>query len=48
MSLVSASRKAIVETISKQLEYVAKGHITTQTILFEFKTALVPLSSLVL
>ena len=28
------SRKATVETISKQLEYITKGHIATQTILF--------------
>ena len=31
---------ATVEIISKQLEYVTKGHIATQTILFKFKTAL--------
>ena len=34
MSLVCESRKAIVETISKQLEYVIKGHIAKQTLLF--------------
>ena len=34
ISLVRKSRKAIVETISKQLEYVTKGHIATQIILF--------------
>ena len=33
MSLVCASRKSKVETISKQLEYVTKGHVATQTIL---------------
>ena len=32
--------KVTVETISKQLEYVTKGHIATQTTLFKFKTAL--------
>ena len=34
MSLIRESRKAIVETISKQLEYVTKSHIAMQTILF--------------
>ena len=29
-----------VDTILKQLEYVTKDHIATQTILFKFKTAL--------
>ena len=29
-----------VDTISKQLEYVTKDHIGTQTILFKFKIAL--------
>ena len=39
MSLVSES--SIVETISKQLEYVTKGHIAMHTILFfKFKMAL--------
>ena len=28
------TRKAIVKTISKQLEYITKGHIAMQTILF--------------
>ena len=46
MSLICES--TTVETILKQLEYVTKGHIATQTILFKFKTALVPFSSLVL
>ena len=32
MSLVHESRKATVETISKQLEYITKSHIATQTI----------------
>ena len=31
---------ATVETISKQLEYVTKGHIAKQTIFFKFKMAL--------
>ena len=36
MSLVHATRKATVETShSKQLEYVTKGHIAMQAILFE-------------
>ena len=34
MSLVHECRKATVETISKQLEYVTKGHIAMYTILF--------------
>ena len=34
MNVVGESRKATVETISKQLEYVTKGHIAMQTILF--------------
>ena len=33
MSLVRESRKATVETISKQLEYFTKGYIAMQTIL---------------
>ena len=33
-SLVHETRKATVETILKQLKYVTKGHIVTQTILF--------------
>ena len=33
-SPVCESRKATVETISKQLECITKGHIATQTILF--------------
>ena len=36
-SLVCKSRKVIVETISKQLEYVTKGHIAMQTILILFQ-----------
>ena len=44
MSLVHETRKATVETISKQLEYVTKGHIAMQTVLFKFKMALVPLA----
>ena len=35
MSLVCETRKATLETFSKQLEYIIKGHIATQTILFE-------------
>ena len=34
MNLVLVSRKSTVETISKQLEYITKGHIATQKILF--------------
>ena len=34
MNLVLTSRKLIVETISKQLEYITKGHVAMQTILF--------------
>ena len=34
MSLVRKTRKATVETILKQLEYIIKGHIAVQTILF--------------
>ena len=33
-SLVRKSRKATVETILKQLEYIIKGNVATQTILF--------------
>ena len=33
MGLVHASRKSTVETILKQLEYITKGSIATQTIL---------------
>ena len=35
MSPVREIRNATVETISKQLEYVTKGHTATQTILFK-------------
>ena len=34
MSLVHKTRKATVEIISKQLEYITKGHIAVRTILF--------------
>ena len=34
MSLVRETRKATVETILRQLEYITKGHIAMQTILF--------------
>ena len=34
ISLVHESKKATVETISKQLEYVTKSQIAMQTILF--------------
>ena len=34
MSLVCKTRKATVETISKQLEYITKGHIAMYTMLF--------------
>ena len=34
MSLASETRKATVETMWKQLEYVIKSHIATQTMLF--------------
>ena len=34
MSLVCETRKATAFTISKQLEYITKGHTATQTILF--------------
>ena len=33
MNLVCETRKGTIETISKQLEYIIKGHIATQTIL---------------
>ena len=33
-SLVCKGRKATVETILKQLEYITKGHIAMQTTLF--------------
>ena len=33
-SIVRETRKATVETILKQLEYITKGNIATQTILF--------------
>ena len=33
MSLVREKRKGTVETISKQLEYITKGHTVTQTVL---------------
>ena len=32
MSLADSNRKSIVETISKQLQYVTKGHVAMQTI----------------
>ena len=32
MSLLYETRKATVETISKQLQYITKGHIAMQTI----------------
>ena len=32
--MVCKTRKATVEAISKQLEYITKGHIATQAILF--------------
>ena len=35
MSLVHETRKVTVESISKQLEYITKGHIATQTILLK-------------
>ena len=35
MNLFLPSRKSTVETISKQLEYVTKGHVATQTILLQ-------------
>ena len=35
MNLVFASRKSTIETISKQLEYITKGHVATQTILLQ-------------
>ena len=35
MNLVLASRNSIVETISKQLEYVAKGHVAMQKLLLQ-------------
>ena len=34
MNLVLMSGKSAVETISKQLEYITKGHVAMQTILF--------------
>ena len=34
MSLFHKTRKATVETIPKQLEYITEGNIETQTILF--------------
>ena len=34
MSLACKTRKATVETISKQLEYITEGKIAMQTILF--------------
>ena len=40
MNLVLASIKSTVETISKQLEYVTKGHVVMQAILFKFKLTL--------
>ena len=33
MSQVHKTRKATVETLLKQLEYITKGHIAMQTIL---------------
>ena len=33
-SLVRETRKTAEETISKQLEYVTKGHIAAKTVLF--------------
>ena len=35
MNLVLTSRNSTVEAISKQLEYVTKGHVATQTILLQ-------------
>ena len=35
MNLIVASRNLTVETISKQLEYVTKGHVAMQTILLQ-------------
>ena len=35
MNLFLPSRNSTVETISKQLEYVTKGHVATQTILLQ-------------
>ena len=35
MNLIVASRNSTVETISKQLEYVTKGHVAMQTILLQ-------------
>ena len=35
MNLVLASRNSTVETILKQLEYVTKGRVATQTILLQ-------------
>ena len=40
MNLFLPIRNSTVETISKQLEYVTKGHVATQTICFKFKTVL--------
>ena len=40
MNLFLPIRNSTVETISKQLEYVTKGHVATQTIWFKFKTVL--------
>ena len=34
MNLVLASKMSTVETISKQLEYITKGHVAMQTIVF--------------
>ena len=35
MNLFLPSRHSTVETILKQLEYVTKGHVATQTILLQ-------------
>ena len=34
MNLVLTNRKSTVEAILKQLEYITKGHVATQTMLF--------------
>ena len=46
--LVHKTRKAAVETILKQVEYVTKGHIAAYTTWFLNLKSLVPFSSLVL
>ena len=35
MNLFLPSKNSTIETISKQLEYVTKGHVATQTILLQ-------------